>query len=205
VTSGKYDELAGRFTEHEYGDPAAYFAHRAAIVVALGPRLEPGDTVLDLACADGSFGPALAAHGLVYRGVDASAPMVEAARARGLDAEQGDLATYRPAAPVAATAIFRSLHLVPDRPVFFAHVAEFTERKLVFDFNPRRYAPALLRDELHRAGLPHVELHPFFVPQHAALPRPAAAALRALERSGPLARLVLAVRFSYLCAASRGS
>jgi hypothetical protein len=37
-----------------------------------------------------------------------------------------------------------------------------------------------------------------------ALPRAAAAALQALERSGPLARVLLAFRFSYLCAAFRG-
>ena len=36
------------------------------------------------------------------------------------------------------------------------------------------------------------------------LPRPVASALYAFERSGPLARLLLAVRFSYLCAAFRG-
>jgi hypothetical protein len=60
-----------------------------------------------------------------------------------------------------------------------------------------------VRDDLRAAGFDRLELRPFFSPQRVALPGPAAAALRALERSGPLARLLLAVRFSYLCAAFR--
>ena len=48
-----------------------------------------------------------------------------------------------------------------------------------------------------------VELRPFFSPQNVALPRPVATLLRLAERSGPLARLALRYRFSYLVAASR--
>ena len=33
----------------------AYLAHRAELVLALGPQLAPGDTVLDLACGDGGL------------------------------------------------------------------------------------------------------------------------------------------------------
>ena len=54
-------------------------------------------------------------------------------------------------------------------------------------------------------GFDRVALRPFFVPQTlraAARRRPRA--LRALERSGPLARLALRVRFTYLVAAVRG-
>jgi len=54
------------------------------------------------------------------------------------------------------------------------------------------------------AGFDQLELRPFFSPQRFALPRPLAGFLRLLERGGPLARLVLRVRFSYLCAAFRG-
>ena len=45
-------------------------------------------------------------------------------------------------------------------------------------------------------------LRPFFVPQTRALPAPAAAALRAAELSGPIARIALRFRFTYLCTAS---
>ncbi len=202
----KYDRAAPRFTEGEYGDPRRYFARRAEIVLSLGPPLLPGETLLDLACADASFAEPVLAAGLRYVGVDASERMVEVARSRlGQRAriELGDLHGYCPAAPVAATVCFRSLHLVSDRTAFFRHVGGFTEKKLVFDVSPRRDSLAELRSQLRAAGFERIASRPFFVPQHYALPRPLAAALQAAERAGPLARLLLAFKFSYLCAAWR--
>ena len=38
--SAKYDELAERFTEHEYGDPRRYFRHRVEIVLRLGEPVQ---------------------------------------------------------------------------------------------------------------------------------------------------------------------
>lgn len=202
--SAKYDELAERFTEHEYGDPERYFGRRAEIVVSLGPPLERGDTILDLACADGSAVPPLAARGVGYRGVDASEAMLDVARRRHGDRatfELGDLSTYAPPEPVAATTIFRSLHFVDDRLAFFRHVAGFTEKKLVFDFAPRRYRVDELRAELTAAGFDALATRPFLVPQHGRLPRPAAAALEVLERIPPAVALLLHVRFALICAA----
>ena len=57
--------------------------------------------------------------------------------------------------------------------------------------------------DLHAAGFGAVALRPFFVPQTVSLPGPVLAAAKALERSGPLARLALRVRFTYVVAASR--
>jgi hypothetical protein len=74
----------------------------------------------------------------------------------------------------------------------------------VFDLNPRQYRVDDIRADLRRAGFDQFELRPFFSPQRFALPRPLAGFLRLLERGGPAARLVLSVRFSYLCAAFRG-
>jgi SAM-dependent methyltransferase len=202
----KYDELAERFTEHEYGDPERYFGHRADVVVSLGPPLGPGDTILDLACADGSAVPPLAARGLRYVGVDASEAMLDVARRRHGDHARfdlGDLLTYEPAEPVGATTIFRSLHFVDDRVAFFRHVAGFTEKKLVFDVAPRRYAVEELRHELAAAGLPALAIRPFLVPQHGRLPGPAAVGLQALENVRPLANVLLRRRFALLCAAFR--
>ena len=81
----KADQYAGQaveWTERAYADAAAYLAHRARLVVDLGPRLEPGDEVLDLACGDAGLGELLLAHGLRYRGVDSTPEMVEEARRR---------------------------------------------------------------------------------------------------------------------------
>ena len=202
----QYARQADEWSERAYADSAAYLAHRADLVVDLGPRLRPGDEVLDLACGDAGLGELLLARGLRYRGVDSTPEMVEAARARVGDRapiELGDLNDYAPPEPVAATTVFRAIYYARDRAAFFRHVAGFTERKLVFDLNPRQYAlddvPAALRD----ARLGSVSLRPFFVPQTVALPRPLGAVTRALERSGPVARLALRYRFTYLVAASR--
>ncbi len=190
------------WSERAYADPTAYLAHRAELVVALGPRLEPGDVVLDLACGDGALADFLP-DGIDYRGVDASEAMVAEGRGRGRTLEAGDLNQYEPPEPVAATTCFRAIYYAGDRRAFFRHVGTFTERKLVFDLNPRQYRLAEIRADLQAAGWTRLDLRPFFVPQTRALPGLLAAGLRALERSGPLARLLLRVRFTYLCAAGR--
>jgi hypothetical protein len=87
--------------------------------------------------------------------------------------------------------------------VFFRRAAAYTERKLVFDLNPRQYRVDDVARDLRAAGWERLELRPFFTPQTVALPAPVAAALRAAERAGPLARLALRFRFTYVCAASK--
>jgi SAM-dependent methyltransferase len=202
VTDDKYGPQAARWSEEAYADSDAYLAHRAKLVVALGPMLEPGDTVVDLACGDGGLARFL--PGYRYIGVDASPEMVEAARRRGREVVLGDLNDFIPQEPVAATTCFRAIYYARDRADFFRRVGDYTERKLVFDLNPRQYRVGDIRRELRTAGFAGFELRPFFAPQRLSLPRPAAAALYALEHSGPLARLLLTLRFSYLCAAFRG-
>jgi SAM-dependent methyltransferase len=203
---GQYARQAADWTERAYADVAAYLAHRAELIVSLGPRLEPGDEVLDLACGDGGLGEALLALGLRYRGVDSTSEMVAAARARLGDrasVDEGDLNDYAPPTPVAATTVFRAIYYARDRRAFFAHVREYTTTKLVFDLNPRQYRVDDVLTDLRATGFASVELRPFFVPQTVSLPRPLLALAKTLERSGPLARLALRVRFTYLVAASR--
>ena len=200
-SSDKYAPQAERWSEQAYADARAYLAHRAELVRSVGPRLEPGDTLLDLACGDGGFAEHLA--GLSYHGVDASREMVAAARRHGRMVVLGDLNDYEPPAPVAATTCFRAIYYAQDRRAFFRRVSGYTERKFIFDLNPRQYRLAEVRADLRAAGFDRLELRPFFSPQRVSLPGVAAGALRALERSGPLARLLLTVRFSYLCAAFR--
>jgi SAM-dependent methyltransferase len=205
-TTAKYRDAAAGWSEGQYADPSGYLGHRADLVGSLGPPLQPGDTVLDFACGDAGLADHLLPRGLHYLGVDASEPMVAAARARlgeRARVELGDLNEYAPPEPVAATTIFRAIYYARDRQELFARIAGFTERKLVFDLNPRQYRVADVAADLRAAGFDGLELRPFFAPQNVALPRPVAATLRAAERVGPLARAALRFRFSYLCAAYR--
>ena len=200
-TSAKYGRAAERWSEEQYADSVAYLRHRAELIVSLGPHLEPGDRILDLACGDAGLANFLRPYD--YLGVDASEEMVRAAQARGAHVELADLNEYEPPEPVAATTCFRAIYYTRDRRAFFRRVAGYTEKKLVFDLNPRKYRVDEIRADLAAAGLDHVALRPFFVPQTRALPVPLAALLRAAERSSPLARAALRVRFTYLVAASR--
>jgi SAM-dependent methyltransferase len=202
----QYARQAEGWTEQAYADVDAYLAHRAELIQSLGSPLQSGDTVLDLACGDGGLGEALLARGLGYLGIDATSEMVDSARRRlagRAEIELGDLNDFLPAEPVAATTVFRAIYYARDRAAFFRHVAGFTETKLVFDLNPRQYRVDDVLSELRAAGFSSIALRPFLVPQTVLLPRPLLAAAKALERSGPLARLALRLRFTYLVAASR--
>jgi hypothetical protein len=132
--------------------------------------------------------------------------MVDAARHRVGDRAEivlADLDDYVPPEPVACTTCFRAVYYARARRAFFRHVAGYTQRKLVFDLNPRQFRVEEVVTDLRAAGFTHVELHPFFFPQRHGLPDVVGAALRAAERSGPLARALLRVRFSYVVSASR--
>ena len=204
--SGQYARQAAEWTKSAYADVTAYLAHRAELISSLGPKLEVGDEVLDLACGDGGLGEALLALGLRYRGVDSTPEMVAAARARlgqWATVDQGDLNHYVPLEPVAATTVFRAIYYARDRRAFFAHAREYTTTKLVFDLNPRQYRVEDVLADLRAGGFTSIVLRPFFVPQTVSLPRPALAVAKVLERSGPFARLALRVRFTYLVVASR--
>jgi SAM-dependent methyltransferase len=197
VTS--WDKYAGKapgWSDTEYANARAYLAHRAELVRTLGPPLEPGDALLDLACGDGGLADHLPQQR--YVGVDASPERVDAGRARGRDVELADLNEYAPAEPVQATTIFRAIYYARDRRALLTRIAGYTEKKLVFDLNPRQYALADITADLNAAGFDRIDTRPFFVPQTRALPL-----LRVLERSGPLARLLLRYRFTLMIAASR--
>ena len=198
-TSAKYAGAAERWSEEAYADSVAYLRHRAELIVSLGPPLEPGDRILDLACGDAGLADFLRPY--EYLGVDASEEMVRAARARGAHVELADLNDYEPPEPVAATTCFRAIYYARDRRAFFRRVAGYTEKKLVFDLNPRQYDVDDVRADFAAAGFDRVTLRPFFVPQTRALPAALATLLRAAERSGPVARAALRFRFTYLVSA----
>jgi SAM-dependent methyltransferase len=190
------------WTEREYADPVPYLRHRAELIRSLGPPLDRGDRLVDLACGDGGLADFL--PGIEYLGVDADPRMVAEAASKGRTVLHADLNEFTPEAPVAVTTLFRALYYTQDRRAFFRHVAGYTERKLVFDLNPRQYAVEDVVADLRAAGLPDVALRPFFVPQTRSLPGPVGAALVAAERAGPLARAALRLRFTYLVAAAAG-
>jgi SAM-dependent methyltransferase len=192
----KYAGAARDWSESQYASTQAYLSHRAELVRTLGPSLAPGDLVLDLACGDGGLADFLPAQR--YLGVDASELMVEAGRGRGRELARADLNDYVPPQPVQATTIFRAIYYAHDRRALLERIAGYTEKKLVFDLNPRQYALEDVRADLHATGFDQVDTRPFLVPQTRALPF-----LRVLERSGPLARLLLRYRFTLMIAASR--
>jgi len=192
----KYAGAAARWSDEQYADARAYLSHRAELVRTLGPPLADGDVVLDLACGDGALADFM--PGLRYVGVDASAEMVAAGRARGRDLLEADLNKFEPEEPVQATTIFRAIYYARDRGELLRRIAGYTETKLVFDLNPRQYRLEDVRADLDAAGFDELATRPFFVPQTRSL-----AWLEHLERSGPLARLLLRHRFTILCSASR--
>jgi SAM-dependent methyltransferase len=197
----KYDAIAERYSVHDYADAERYYARRAQLVVAHGPPLERGASVLDIACGDGGLGRHLLALGIDYRGVDGSERMVEVARRALGDRVVHGTFDYEPPEQVDATTIFRSLYLVPHREAFLRRVRSYTKVKFVFDFDPRaRDGNALMRD-LRAAGWQHIQLRPFLLPQRARLPLAVQKLLFALEPL-PGARLLTTIRFPILVSAS---
>jgi len=192
----KYDDVAERYSAHDYADAQRYYARRATVVAALVPA---GARLLDVACGDGGLGPHLIERGIDYRGVDASERMVEVARRTLGDRVVLGTFEYLPPDPVDVTTIFRSLYLVPDRRAFLGRVRGFSTQ-LLFDFDPRAYPLRDVVADTRAAGWERIEIRPFLMPQRAVLPRPVQRLLFVLEPL-PGARLLTRVRFPLLVSA----
>ena len=201
MSTDKYTHAAAGWSTRQYADSETYLRRRTELIV---PGLDDGDIVLDLACGDGGLADFVTALGLQYVGVDLNEAMVAEGRRRGVHAEIADLNDYVPEQPVAAVTIFRALYYARDRRAFFRHVAGFTEKKIVFDVNPRQYALADVVRDVRAAGFDHVSARPFFVPQNVSL-GPLAVAARLLERLPLLARAILRYRFTYVVVGSRSA
>jgi cyclopropane fatty-acyl-phospholipid synthase-like methyltransferase len=199
----KFDRIAAGYSEHDYADPERYAARRAEVIVALGPRLEPGESVLDLGCGDGIMATPLTASGLRYRGADASAGMVAAASSRhpDLSFEVARSEEYEPPEPVDATICLRSFYYPPDRRAFFARVRGYTRKKFVFDFRQTVHDRESITADLEAAGFRQVVFRPFFLPQLRRLPAPVVPVVYALERAGPLANAAARRYGRVFCAA----
>lgn len=108
-------------------DPADY-ASNAAFVPALGAEVlgllapQPGERILDLGCGDGTLTLRLADAGARVVGLDADPAMVAAARARGLDAREGDGQRLDFGAAFDAVFSNAAIHWMPDHPAVLAGV-----------------------------------------------------------------------------------
>jgi SAM-dependent methyltransferase len=109
-------------------DPKAYaqdgaFVHGMAGGVFEWLAARPGEEILDLGCGDGQLTQRIAATGASVRGVDASAEMVAAARARGIDAQQAPAESLPyPDAEFGAVFSNAALHWVRDQDAMMAQV-----------------------------------------------------------------------------------
>jgi len=80
---------ASRWCANDYAQNAAFVPRLGdAVLLLLDPR--PGELILDVGCGDGALTQRIAAAGANAIGLDASPEMVEAARARGIDAFVAD-------------------------------------------------------------------------------------------------------------------
>ncbi len=176
-----------------YARNARFVSELAApLVDLLAPQ--PGERVLDLGCGDGALTAEIAARGAMVVGVDGSADMVAAARARGIDARLMDGQDLRFEAEFDAVFSNAALHWMRKADAVLAGVrralqpggrlvAEFgghgnverVERALVAaldrrGLDGRRYVPWYFpTDEAYAAKL---EAHGFTVASIGLIPRP---------------------------------
>jgi len=81
--------VANRWSPADYAKNAGFVPRLGdAVLQLLAPR--PGELILDVGCGDGALTERIAAAGANVIGLDSSPEMVEAARARGVDAFVAD-------------------------------------------------------------------------------------------------------------------
>jgi len=106
--------MARDWQAERYARDAAFVAELARpLVDLLDPR--PGERILDLGCGDGRLTAIIAARGARVLGIDASAAMVEAARARGLEVRLMDAAALDDEAAFEAVFSNAALHWMTSR------------------------------------------------------------------------------------------
>jgi O-antigen chain-terminating methyltransferase len=95
------------------------------------PLFAGARTVVDIGCGRGEFLAALKAAGVHARGVDMNRAMVEAARARGLDAIHGDALAFLSSLPDESVDGLMSAQVVEHlEPPYLARLLDVARRKL---------------------------------------------------------------------------
>ena len=151
-----------------YASNARFVAELAAPVVELlAPR--PGERILDLGCGDGALTEQLAAAGCRLVGVDSSPAMVEAARARGLDARLMDGQALAFEAEFDAVFSNAALHWMGDPDAVIAGVRRALRRggRLVGEFGGHGNVAAItvaLMAVLAARGLDRAGAIPWYFP-----------------------------------------
>jgi len=107
-----------RWNARDYATNARFVADLGEPVLDL-LQPQPGERILDLGCGDGALTARLAERGTTVVGVDASAELLAAASARGLDARQMDARALTFTNEFDAVFSNAALHWIPDLvPVF---------------------------------------------------------------------------------------
>ena len=189
VLRRKYDAAAPTYS-NRYADASAVARRQVALVEGWGSKLAPGDTVLELGCADGLVTEALATAGFVVTAVDLSPVMVETARQRihhaGLHAAfaVGDVESIdfgrRFDAVLALMCSFFAYAADPHSTLI--RLGEHARAKLLVDANPRVVSPRMAVAAVAGAGFDRVAWRPFLVPQRRRLPVSALYTLAGAER-----------------------
>jgi SAM-dependent methyltransferase len=157
-----------RWAPKGYIANAAYVAELGLPVVdLLAPK--PGERILDLGCGDGRLTEHLAALGAVVVGVDASAEMLAAARAKGLDVVQADARELPFHNEFDAVFSNAALHWVPDAEAVIAGVSRALKPggRFVGEFGGHGNVAAIataLRAVLARRGIDGQAVSPWYYP-----------------------------------------
>lgn len=114
--------MAQEWDPQQYGQHGA-FVHGLAGGVLEWLNAQAGERILDLGCGDGQLTARIAATGAGVVGLDASAQMASAARARGIDVAEGS-AEKMPYAAQSFDAVFSNaaLHWVRDHDAMMRDV-----------------------------------------------------------------------------------
>lgn len=157
-----------RWSAQYYNDNARFVGDLAgAAVRLLDPR--PGERILDIGCGDGYLSERLAAAGAEVVGFDYSPELVAAARARGIDARQGNAEELEFDSEFDGVFSNAAMHwmLRADAVVAGVRRALRPGGRFVGEFAGARNA-RIIRREVHaaldRRGIDSAEVDPWYLP-----------------------------------------